>query len=157
MLVAMCRASQALHTRATLLAAAEAAAHDPGHPYEAFRSALDSQLRELEAGGDDLRDFIRDLANREIALGGLVSSGAANQATALTRRLMRLAEELAHPEPVDTLPLAIGPLGNLQLEGAAHPDGSLTLLSPERSALAENSAAGALRPSSRTPPASTGR
>ena len=131
--VALCRASQALHTRATLLAAAEAAAHNPGHPYQAFRSGLDAQLQELEAGGDHLRDFMRDLANREIALGGLVSSGTANQATALTRRLMRLAEELAHPEPVDTLPLAIGPLGNLQLEGAAHADGSLTLLSPDRS------------------------
>jgi hypothetical protein len=130
--LAFYRASLALHTRATLLAAAEAAAHDPDHPYAAFRAGLELQLKELDAAGERLRVFARGLADREVTVGGpVVRSGTANQITALTRRLMRLAEELAHPRPVEDLPVAVGPGGALHLEGAVHQDGSVTLLDPD--------------------------
>jgi hypothetical protein len=129
--LAVFRASLALHTRATMLAAIQAAEHDPDHSYSAFKAGLGEHLSELDTGTDQLREFVRALADREIALRGLVSTRRANQATALTRKLMRLAEELAHPRPVNTLPVAIGPGGRLQLEGRAHPDGSVTLLGPD--------------------------
>jgi hypothetical protein len=128
--LAFFRGSLALHTRATLLAAAQAAAHDPEYPYAAFRAGLERQLGELDTAGERLRVFARELADREVTVGGWVRSSTANQVTQLTRRLMRLAEDLAHPQPVEDLPVAVGPGGRLQLEGAVHADGSVTLLGP---------------------------
>lgn len=128
--MAVYRAALALHTRATLLAAAEAAAAHPQHPYSAFREGLEQYSGGLQAGHDDLTVFVRELADREIKLGGLVWSSTANQASALVRRLLALASELAHPVPINELPAAIGRDGSLELEGVQHSDGSVTLLAP---------------------------
>lgn len=126
--LAVYRATHALHLRATLLAAAEAAAHNPEHAYPAFRHRLEEHARDLEEGRENLRSFVSDLAACEIRVGRIVTGGTANQALAVTRRLLALASELTHPIPEPNLPAGIGPGGTLELEGVLQPDGSLTLL-----------------------------
>lgn len=126
--LALYRATHALHLRATVLAAAEAAAHSPDNPYPAFRDRLHEHSRELEQGRENLRAFVRDLAACEIRVGRMVTGGTANQALAVTRRLLTFTSELTHPVPEAHLPAAIGPDGALELEGVLQPDGSLTLL-----------------------------
>lgn len=126
--LAIYRMTHALHLRATLLAAAEAAAHSPENAYPAFQNRLQVHARELEEGRDSLRAFVSDLASCEIRVGRVVTRGMANQVLAVTRRLLALASELTHPVPEADLPAAIGPGGTVELEGVLQPDGSLTLL-----------------------------
>lgn len=126
--LAVYRTTHALHLRATLLAAAEAAAHNPEHAYLEFGRRLQENARDLEQGRESLRAFVTDLASCEIRVGRVVTGGTANRALAVTRRLLALASELTHPVPEADLPAAIGPGGALELEGVLQPDGSLTLL-----------------------------
>lgn len=135
--LAIYRMTHALHLRATLLAAAEAAAHSPEPAYPAFQNRLQDHARELEEGRESLRAFVRDLASCEIRVGRIVTRGVANQVLAVTRRLLALSSELTHPVPEADLPAAIGPGGTVELEGVLQPDGSLRLLSREDTGSAE--------------------
>ena len=135
--LAVYRTTHALHLRATLLAAAEAAAHNPEHAYPAFQNRLRQHARDLEEGRDSLRAFVSDLAACEIRVGRIVTRGMATQMLAVTRRLLALASELTHPIAEADLPAAIGPEGTVELEGVLQPDGSVTLLTSDDRTRAE--------------------
>jgi hypothetical protein len=90
------QASLALQIRVTLLLAAEAAANAPASPYPVFRAGLDRRVGELEAGLDQLRDFIADLAGRPIKRVADRRSGQFPREIAWTRRHL-VAEQQRRP------------------------------------------------------------
>lgn len=135
--LAIYRMTHALHLRATLLAAAEAAAHSPEHAYPAFQNRLQDHARDLEEGRVSLQAFVSDLASCEIRVGRIVARGVVNQVLAVTRRLLALSSELTHPVSEANLPAAIGPRGTVELEGVLQPDGSLRLLPRDDTGSAE--------------------
>lgn len=115
--LAIYRLTHALHLRATLLAAAEAAAHNPEHAYPAFQNRLHDHAGVLEEARDSLRAFVNDLASYDIRVGRIVTRGMAHQVLSVTRRLLALSSALTHPVPEADLPAAIGPGGTVELEG----------------------------------------
>lgn len=120
------RLALALQTRSTLLLAAQAAANDPENAFPLFRAGLEQHGELLDAGEQQLRDFLATLAARRITVGSIVTKKTANHMIELTHRIGELAHEVHYPSQLRQGPMAIED-GHLVVEGSITTDGTVRI------------------------------